>query len=311
VVLVLSILLFVVPYLIPLGRGQASVPPEGLVRQNGRFLDIDGASIYVEEDNPEASGPTIVLIHGFGGSTFSWRHNARFFAEHGYRVISLDLKGFGLSDKGFRWDHSHRAQAELVAGVLSQMGVEQAYILGHSMGTSVMLHFAHLYSDRVLGLISVAGAVGVHDRSSALGTGLRFPPFRRVGEVFLTRYATRERVQAILESAYYRDIVTEEVFDGYYDRIVAGRWSGSLLAMTRDMRRSAVTFPLEDFDFPTLIIWGEHDTWISRTAIDRWKDRIPAASFQVMPGVGHLPMEEDPDQFNGMVLEFLRSVSGV
>ncbi|MFU8796206.1 MAG: alpha/beta fold hydrolase [Dehalococcoidia bacterium] len=126
-------------------------------------------------------------------------------------------------------------------------------------------------------------------------------------EVFLTRYATRERVRAILESAYYRDIVTEEVFDGYYNRIVAGRWSGSLLAMTRDMCRSAVTFALEDFDFPVLIIRGEHDTWVSRAAIDRWRDRIPSARFEVMPDVGHLPMEEDPEQFNGMVLEFLES----
>ncbi len=306
--LVLAILLFVVPYLIPLGRGQASVPREALVRDNGRFLDVDGASIYVEEDNPEASGPTIVLIHGFGGSTFSWRHNARFFAEHGYRVVSLDLKGFGLSHKEFGSDHSHPAQAELVAEVLTQLVVEQAYVVGHSMGTSVMLHLAHLYPQRVLGLISVSGAVGVQERSSALGTILRFPPFKRWGEVFLSRYATRERVRAILESAYYRDVVTEEVFDGYYNRIVAGRWSGSLLAMTRDMRRSAVTFALEGLDFPTLIIWGEHDTWISRTSIDRWRDRLPGASFHIMPGVGHLPMEEDPDQFNGMVLEFLESL---
>lgn len=114
-------------------------------------------------------------------------------------------------------------------------------------------------------------------------------------------------MRAILESAYYRDIVTEEVFDGYYNRIVAGRWSGSLLAMTRDMCRSAVTFALEDFDFPVLIIRGEHDTWVSRAAIDRWRDRIPSARFEVMPDVGHLPMEEDPEQFNGMVLEFLES----
>jgi len=307
IVLVLTILLFIVPYLIPLGKGRANVPPEALIRENGRFLDIDGASIYVEEDNPEASGQVIVLIHGLGGSTFSWRHNARFFADRGYRVVSLDLKGFGLSHKDLRSDYSHPAQAELVADVLSHMGVEQAYIVGHSMGTSVMLHLAHLYPGRVLGLISVAGAVGVHDRSSALGTILRFPPFTRAGEVFLTRYATRERARTILESAYHRDMVTDEVFGGYYNRIVAGRWAGSLLAMTRDMRRSAVTFALEDLDFPTLIIWGEYDTWVSRAAVDRWKDRIPSAEFHVMPGVGHLPMEEDPDSFNSTVLAFLES----
>jgi pimeloyl-ACP methyl ester carboxylesterase len=307
---VLAFLFFVciVPYLIPLGQPRAEISPDELVSEYGRFLAIDGVSICVEEQNPESAQATIVFIHGFGGSTFSWRHNVPFFASQGYRVVSLDMKGFGLSYKDFASDYSHPAQARLLAEVLARLGIDQAYLVGHSMGTSVMLHFAHLYPEKVLGLISVDGAVNLDGGFVRISALLNFPPFRRIGEIFLTRYVTEERVGRILRSAYYRqDVVTAEVVDGYYNRLVSGQWAQSLLAMTRDMPENTIIFALEDFDFPALILWGEEDTWVKRTSIEQWMDRIPSAEFHAIPEAGHILMEEKPDLFNNVVFTFLQS----
>ena len=77
--------------------------------------------------------------------------------------------------------------------------------------------------------------------------------------------------------------------------------------MTRDMSKNTITFPLEDITFPTLILWGENDTWVNRTDIDQWKDEIPMAQFHAVPEAGHLLMEEEPDLFNNMMLAFLQS----
>ena len=307
VVLTLLFLLCAVPYLIPLGQPHSETSSDDLVGEHGRFLDIDGASIYVEEQNPESARATIVLIHGFGGSTFSWRHNAPFFAGQGYRVVSLDMKGFGLSHKDFSSDYSHLAQAGLLAEVLHRLGVDQAYLVGHSMGTSVMLHFAHLCPEEVLGLISVDGAVNLDKGGIFPSALLSFPPFRRIGEVFLTRYVTKERVGQLLESASYQDIVTTEVIDGYYNRLIIGESAQSLLAMTRDMSKNTITFALEDLDFPLLILWGEEDTWVKRTSIEQLADRMPSAEFHALPETGHMLMEEEPELFNNMVLTFLNS----
>lgn len=282
-------------------------PGQDLVSEYGGFLDIDGLAIYVEERNPESSRETIVLVHGFGGSTFSWRENVPFFAGQGYRVISLDLKGFGLSHKDFASNYSHPAQAGVVAEVLARLDVDRAYLVGHSMGTSVMLHFAHLYPEKVLALVSVAGALSLDQRSMYPAALLNFGPLRVAVEFFLGRFISRERIRQILENVYYRGMVTAEIVNGYYDRIVTGRWTASLLAMTRDMHNNTITFALEDLAFPTLILWGEHDTVVRRTDIDRWKDRIPAAEFHVIPEAGHLPMEESPASFNDIVLAFLGS----
>jgi len=294
--------------MIPLGEPQGEISPDELVGEHGRFLDIDGESIYVEEQNPESAQATIMFIHGFGGSTFSWRHNVPFFAGQGYRVVSLDLKGFGLSHKDFISSYSHAVQAGLLAEVLARLEIDQAYFVGHSMGTSVMLHFAHLYPEKVLGLISVDGAVNLDKGATYPFALLNFPPFRRIGEVFLTRYGTKERIGQILKSAYYRqDIVTAEVVDGYYSRLVSGQWAQSLLAMTRDMSENTITFALEDLQFPTLILCGRNDTWDKRIDIDRWRDEIPSAEFHAIPEAGHMLMEENPELFNNMVLTFLRS----
>ena len=307
-VLALLFVFCVLPYMIPLGEPQVEISPDELVSEHGRFLDIDGVRIYVEEQNADSAQATIVFIHGFGGSTFSWRHNVPFFAGQGYRVVSLDMKGFGLSYKDFASDYSHSEQARLLAEVLARLGVDRAYLVGHSMGTSVMLHFAHLYPEKVLGLISVAGAVNLEVGATGISALLNFGPFRRIGEVFLTRYATKERLGQILSSAYYhQDLVTAEVVDGYYDRLVIGRWAQSLLAMTRDMSRNAIAFRLGDITFPTLILRGENDTWVKQADLDRWRNQIPSAEFHAIPETGHLLMEEDPELFNNMVLAFLES----
>jgi len=307
VVLALLFLFCAVPYLIPLGQPQAETSPAHLVGEHGHFLDINGASIYVEEQNPESGQAAIVFVHGFGGSTFSWRLNAPFFADQGYRVVSLDMKGFGLSHKDSASDYSHEAQAGTLADMLDSLEIDQAYLVGHSMGTSVVLHFAHLYPERVLGLISVAGAVNMHGGATFLSALLQFAPFTRIGEVLLTRYATEQRVGEILASAYYQDILTADILDGYYNRLVGGQWAQSLLAMTRDMSDNSIAFALADFRSPTLILWGQNDTWVKRPDIDGWTDQIPSAEFHAIPEAGHMLMEEKPELFNNMVLTFLRS----
>jgi len=305
--LAVILMVLIVPYLIPLGSLAPDIPDAELVSENGSFLDIDGTSIYMEVYNPLSSMETLVFIHGFGGSTFSWRENAPFFAGKGYRVIALDLKGFGLSHKDFSSTYSHPAQAELVNAVLERLGIGRAWFIGHSMGTSVMLHLAHLHPDKVLGLVSVDGALVLEKSLLSPASLIGFGPFARAGSVILTRYASADRIRSILESAYYRkEAAAGETFEGYYNRLLTGNWYHSLLAMTRDSNKNAITFPLEELDYPALILWGEHDTWVSREDIDLWKDRLPKAEFYIITDAGHLPMEEQPDIFNDIALEFIQ-----
>jgi pimeloyl-ACP methyl ester carboxylesterase len=305
--LVIAFLLLIVPYVIPVSYAVSGIPAESLASPAGRFLNIGAHTIYVEEQGPR-SATAIVFIHGFGGSAYTWRNNIPFFANQGYHIIALDLKGFGLSSRDFTSDYSHSAQAKLVAEVLNQTGVKQAYLIGHSMGASVMFHFALLYTERVLGLVSVDGAIDLKESSSVPSILLSFAPFQRAGRVFLTRYVNKTRLATMLESACSRkEIVTPELIEAYYDRAIRQGWDESLLAMTRDMSRNAINFPPGSLQFPVLILRGTNDSWVSQAKTDEWKARIPEYTFYQIPDSGHLPMEEQPSIFNAKVLGFLRS----
>ena len=89
--------------------------------------------------------------------------------NRGYRAIAIDLKGFGLSDKAFREDYSHPAQADFVVRLLDSLAIDQAVMMGHSMGANVLVHLAMNYPERVTELIIVDGAVATRDESQ---TGL-------------------------------------------------------------------------------------------------------------------------------------------
>jgi pimeloyl-ACP methyl ester carboxylesterase len=107
---------------------------------------------FVQESGP-TDGPAVVLVHGFGGSTFNWRYTLPALAEAGYRAVALDLMGFGLSDKSFDQDDSHAAQADFVADVMTALDIQRATLVGHSMGGNVIAHFALKYPERVEGLV--------------------------------------------------------------------------------------------------------------------------------------------------------------
>ena len=134
------------------------VSPQDLADEDGQFAEINGASIYYIARG-DVSDPAVILIHGFGGSTFTWRDNMDAIVEAGYYVVALDLPPFGLSDKNPEIGLSRRDYADYVAGLMDFLNIETASIAGHSMGGSTAAYFAVQYSERVDNLIFVAGGI--------------------------------------------------------------------------------------------------------------------------------------------------------
>jgi pimeloyl-ACP methyl ester carboxylesterase len=265
----------------------------------------------VEEAGP-AGGPAVVLVHGLGGSTFSWRATLPALGAAGYRAVAIDLNGFGLADKRFEADYSHPAQAAFVADVMTALDIQRATLIGHSMGGSVVLHFARLLPDRVDGIVLVDAAVlGVNlgDPTGGLGSLGRLvnlPPIRRLGQLALRVLMTPERVTEVLRSAYADPaFVTPAVVEGYLRPQQVRDWDLALLAIVRDSGRNALDAPLAGITAPLLIAWGRADTWVPLAAGERLRAALPQSEWAVFPGAGHLPMEEQADAFNERLLAFL------
>lgn len=301
------------PYLVPL-PAQPDRAPENIAPPAGRFLTVSGVRVFVQEAGPVA-GPAVMLVHGFGGSTFNWRYTLPALATAGYRAVALDLKGFGLSGKSFDDDYAHAAQAEFVAEVMTALDIQSATLVGHSMGGNVIAHLALKYPGRVQGLVFAAGAVIAEGDERRAGLGMpvnvgllaEFPPFRRWGQILLRSVLVPERVTAMLKSAYYNPaFVTPEVIEGALRPQQVKDWDLALLGILRDSGRNALPGPLSALTAPILLVWGDNDTWVPLDRGQQLRAALPQAQWVVIPQAGHLLMEEQAEAFNLALIEFMR-----
>jgi pimeloyl-ACP methyl ester carboxylesterase len=295
------------PYLVPLPI-QPDLAADEVAPPTGRFITVDGFQTYVEEAGP-VTADAVILIHGMGGSTFSWRLTLPALADAGYRAVAMDLKGFGLSAKRYEEDYSHGAQADFIAGVMDELDIPAAVLVGHSMGGNVVAHFALRYPERVAKLVLVDAAValdGEDSRFRLLGALVRIPPFRRAARIAMRVTLNADRVTGMLASAYRSpDAVTAEVAAGYLAPQRVKDWDLALLGILRDSNRQALPAPVSNIAAPVLIIWGEDDTWVPLAHGRRLQAAVGGSELAVIPEAGHLPMEERPAQFEQALLDFI------
>jgi pimeloyl-ACP methyl ester carboxylesterase len=309
IALVVLATLTIGPYLLPLPPNP-DVSPEAFARPGGRFLTVDGTRTWIQESGPPA-GPAVVFLHGFGGSTFSWRETLEPVGEAGFHAIALDLRGFGLSDKRIDADYGHRAQAWFVLAAMDELDLDAAVVVGHSMGGNVAAHMALEAPERVRGLVLVDAATGPDGAGGGpggplLSAALHLPPVQRLARVVLRHTATPERVSALLRSAYLDPAaVTPDVEAGYLVPQRLADWDLALIGIVRDGGGNALADRFSTIATPTLVIWGDQDPWIPPSAGEEIRDALTDARLAIVADSGHLPFEEQPQAFLAALLPYL------
>jgi pimeloyl-ACP methyl ester carboxylesterase len=310
--LVLCLLFFVLPVI----AQTTFKTPEELARPNGAFADIDGVRVYYETEGDPAN-PPVVLIHGFGGSTFTWRDTLPALASAGFYAIAVDLPPFGLSDKTPTLSYSRSWMADVVAGLLDELNIPQAVIVGHSMGGAVTAQFAVRHPEKVQKLVFVAGgvfeAIITEDSNTRGATGVfsainAIDPTAPAAPLLLRALITRDFFVNSIKSAYFNpDQVTEEVADGYAQLLLIEDAPIGFLAYAQAQEDSPIT--LDDLaqavSVPTLIVWGENDTWVNIRLGETMRAKLADVTWVTYENVGHLPMEEDVTAFNADLIAFL------
>ncbi|MEY4388438.1 MAG: hypothetical protein RLZZ432_157 [Chloroflexota bacterium] len=278
-----------------------------------RRIDVDGTESVVAEAG-RAGDPALLLVHGFGGSTFGWRTAMAPLAARGWHVIAIDLPGFGLSAKDWGRDYGHEAQARFALAVLDRLGVERAVLVGHSMGGNVVAWMAALAPERVAGLVLVDAAIlspaagaPVADEGPAAAL-LAAPPLRRLGRIAIRSLFTADTFGTLLRSAFaVQGAATPQTVAGYAASARLERWDLALLGIVRDGGGNLLPRPIEEIvgTTPTLILWGAADSWVPLGRGEALRAVLPAARWVVLPGVGHVPFEEAPDAFEGALGDWL------
>jgi pimeloyl-ACP methyl ester carboxylesterase len=288
--------------------GCASLRPFEEIRRSlpeDRFLKIGDQLVHVEM---AGSGPPLVLVHGFGGSTYSWRQVMPGLAES-FRVVAVDLSGFGYTERPKDpARYTREAQGELVLAVMDALGFQTAHLMGHSYGGGISLWIAWKHPERLRSLVLVDSSAPTYsyDRRSRAAS---FRPFTALAlRTLILRPATVRK--SLLHSFYNDSLVTPELVQAYWDRIRVQGVVDAYYGLSVPVRGPVERVVVDDIQVPTLILWGAEDELISVESARQVAARMPQAELVVLDKTGHVPMEERPEEVLQHVLPFLKRQGG-
>lgn len=231
-------------------------------------------------------GPPVVLIHGFAASMQTWDAVAASLADD-HRVIALDLKGFGWSDRR-EGDYSPQAQARVVLALLDHLGVDRAMLVAHSWGASVALATAIAAPERVERL-ALYDAWVYEEQLPSFFHWARHPA---LGESLMWLFY-QERIDERMALGFHdKGHLTEAFVEEVEDTLQRPGTLAASLAAIRGQRFAELQRQYRAVHQPVLLLWGREDAVTLPSYGERLLRELPRARLTVYPGCGHFPMIE-------------------
>ncbi len=270
--------------------------------------DVDFDGPYAQLGPPDApvklfyeeagKGSPVLLIHGFGTSSFTWRHIAPELALN-HKVIAVDLKGFGQSDKPFDTRYSVSDQAELLAQFIEDHDLHDLTVVGHSFGGGVALRLALDHEQRLEGRIKRLVLLNSIAYPQHIPVFFRLLDLPIVSNLGLRMVPPVVQTRLALSIAYFDDnkIDPEEV-ETYAAplRTAAGKHAivySARQIVPQDLETIAESY--KSITLPTLILWCDHDRIVPLEVGLKLRRTLPNSSLRLVPECGHMPQEEQPE----------------
>jgi len=262
-----------------------------------------GIKIRVVERGDPAS-PPVVLVHGWGCSAYTFHRNMPALVEAGFRAIAVELKGHGLSDKPLASEeYTIESLVEHLRDILDALELERPALAGHSLGGSLIYHFASRYPERArcLGLLSPVGLKGVPLMGlyrfltpAALTPMLRQVKPRVVVKLALTRVYGK------------RGHFTERDVEEY---LAPSQFPEFALAMRELLHNydwnAAVHRQLVAVNLPAVALWGSLDHMMPADGMGIFVRLLPQIVLRAISDAGHIITEETPDEVNEALIALL------
>ncbi len=282
------------------------------------FMNIGGYSVHYRfwnVDTDKIKGK-LILIHGLGGSTFSWRKNIPALVDEGYLCVAIDLPAFGFSSREKGYNHSAFNRAETIWTLLDSLDKSMPpksaqlkwNLVGHSMGGSVIAAMAQEKPTRSLSLVFISGAVDADTMIRSYRGIFNFPPARwLLGSVMKTFFFNYSGIKKLLGSAYGKSPEKEDIA-GYLAPFKLKHTARGLFDMVRKSNSSKI-LRLKNITQPAFLIWGDKDTWIPLKMGEDLNKALPNSQLVKIHGAAHCSMETRPDTVNTAIIHFLNSVN--
>jgi 2-hydroxy-6-oxonona-2,4-dienedioate hydrolase len=245
---------------------------------------------YVEA----GSGPTVILLHGLGGSSQVWQYNIGPLAEK-FHVVVPDQIGFGKSDKPLV-NYRIRTYVDFLDQFCRQLKIERASLVGNSMGGWIAIAFAAAFPDRVdkLVLVDAAGYAPPKDLDTRTFFGLN--------------PTTREGMKVLVAKVFYNKMFHT---DAAIEQAIAARLAAgdgyTINSITESIIRGEdfLDDTVKTVKRPTLIVWGREDGLVPLAEGERFNKDIAGSKLVVIDQCGHVPNIEKAAEFNAAAIKFL------
>ncbi|HKG47760.1 MAG TPA: alpha/beta hydrolase [Pyrinomonadaceae bacterium] len=259
--------------------------------QTSKEVLVFGQKIHYVE---AGSGPTVILLHGLGGSAQVWQFNIGPLAEK-FHVVVPDQIGFGKSDKPLV-NYRIRTYVDFLDHFCKQLKIEHATLIGNSMGGWIAATFTAAFPDRVdkLVLVDSAGYAPPKDFDARVLSGLN--------------PTTREGMKVLVTKVFHNKAF---LTDAAIDQAIAARLAAgdgyTINSITQSIVRGEdfLDDVVKTIKHPTLILWGRQDGLVPLADGERFHKDIAGSKLIVIEECAHLPNVEKPGEFNAAVLKFL------
>jgi pimeloyl-ACP methyl ester carboxylesterase len=253
-------------------------------------------------------GPPVLLIHGFGTNSFTWRHVAPDLARD-HKVIAVDLKGFGRSDKPFDERYAASDQAELLTQLILDRNLRNLTVVGHSYGGGIALLLALEAEARLKGRITKLVLLDTIAYPQDIPVFFKLLDTPVVSQLGVRMAPPAVQIQMALRIAYFDNSkIGPDEIDAYAAPMKTAAGKHALIHSARqimppDVEQIAARYAT--IRLPTLILWCDHDRIVPVGVGLKLKREMPNATFRLIDECGHMPQEEQPEATMLQIRHFL------
>ena len=252
------------------------------------FISIDGINVHYRD---VGKGEAIILIHGTGASLHTWEKWIDILSP-GYRVISFDLPGFGLTGPDPNHNYQISRYTAILDSLMVKLKVDSFHIAGNSLGGLVAWRYTSQFPQKILtlNLIDAAGLPQPGKKPPFIFQLAKLP----VLSTLMQKVTPKSIIKNSMLDVYKNDqLVTEKLIDRYFELSLR---EGNRTAFVKRMSQLNEKLDINDLKritAPVLIQWGKDDRWIPLAKGYEFKKIIPKAELKIYNS-GHVPMEENP-----------------
>ncbi len=267
-----------------------------------QFIEIDGRKLnYVALGDP--GKPVLMYVHGIMGTWRNWIFNLLPFADR-YRVIAVDLPGFGLSEMP-AGEFTLERYADTLKTLIGKLGIDKVTLIGNSMGGQVSAIFAKK-TPELLNRVILVDAAGFSTSTQRMR---KLAPYAKYVEwIFKVGPGIRKLIayNRWLAALFTKIVLWKpmKVSGELMLILLAGIGKPGFVPALQTITNTPIDKFPGDVEVDTVIIWGRNDWLIPKSDAFRFARMIPHAKLELMDDVGHIPMFETPDRFNALIEQY-------